>query len=118
MRGRTEYKPEYCETLIKYMSQGKSFVSFAGHINVGKRTIYDWVERYPEFSEAKQIAKAKCEEYYINLGLDMASGNLEKCNATAYVWLTKNILRWTDRLENTGNEQQPINITISKDDSN
>ena len=117
MRGRLEYKPEYCDELIKYMGQGKSFVSFAGHIGVGKRTIYDWVERYPEFSEAKQVAKAKCEDFYIALGLDMATGNLEKCNATAYVWLTKNILRWTDRAETQGSESQPINITISKDDS-
>ena len=112
------YKPEYCEELIRHMAGGKSFVSFAGHINVGKRTIYEWVEKYPEFKESKAIAKAKCEEYYINLGLDMATGNLEKCNATAYVWLTKNILKWTAKEQSQGDNQQPINITISKDDSN
>ena len=112
------YKPEYCQKLIDHMSSGKSFVSFAGTINVGKRTIYEWVERYPEFAQAKQVAKSKCQEYYENLGLDMATGNLEKCNATAYVWLTKNILKWTDKEQVQGYNQQPINITISKDDSN
>lgn len=112
------YKPEYCDELIKYMGEGKSFVSFAGHIGVGKRTIYDWVESHPEFKEAKAVAKAKCEEFYIRLGLDMATGSLEKCNATAYVWLTKNILRWTDRDQSSEVNQAPINITISKDDAN
>lgn len=109
------YKQEYCEELVRYMSGGKSFVSFAGHINVGKRTIYEWVEKYPEFKEAKDIAKAKCEEFYVNLGLDMAAGNLEKPNATAYVWLTKNILKWTDKEQAQEQERQPISINIVKD---
>ncbi len=113
-----KYKEEYCDELIRHMAKGHSFVSFAGHINVGKRTIYEWVEKYPDFAQAKEIAKAKCQEYYISLGLDMATGNLEKCNATAYVWLTKNILKWTDKEQSDVDNTQPINITISKDDGN
>ena len=99
------------------MSTGHSFVSFAGTINVGKRTIYEWVEKYPEFAAAKQIAKSKCEEFYINRLLDLGTGVAEKGNATSLIWLTKNILKWTDKEQSQGENSQPINITISKDDS-
>ena len=114
----TKYKPEYCQMLIEHMGQGMSFRSFAGTVSVGYQTCYDWVNKYPEFKEAKQIAQSKCEEFYNRLGIDMATGNIEKCNATSYVWLTKNILRWTDRDQSNGESSQPINITISKDNDN
>lgn len=112
------YKPEYCQKLIDHMATGHSFVSFAGTINVGKRTIYEWVEKHPEFAAAKQIAKSKCEEFYINSLLDLGTGVTEKGNATSLIWLTKNILKWTDKEQSQGENSQPINITISKDDSN
>ncbi len=111
------YKPEYCQLLIDHMSKGGSFVSFAGTINVGKRTIYEWVEKHPEFAEAKQVAKSKCEEFYINSLLALGNGVVEKGNATSLIWLTKNILKWTDKEQTQGENSQPINITISKDDS-
>ncbi len=117
MANQLLYKPEYCQLLIDHMSKGHSFVSFAGTINVGKRTIYEWVERYPEFAEAKAIAKSKCQEFYTSVLLDLGTGVIEKGNATALIWLTKNILKWTDKEQTQGDNSQPINITISKDDS-
>ena len=114
----TKYKPEYCQLLIEHMGNGMSFRSFAGTVNCGIRTIYDWCDLFPEFKVAKAIAQAKCEEYYTRLGIDMATGNIERPNATSYVWLTKNILKWTDKEQTQGDNHQPINITISKDDSN
>lgn len=114
----TKYKPEYCELLIKHMGQGLSFRSFAGEVSCGIRTIYDWCDKYPEFKSAKEIAVAKCELYYNRLGLDATVGTVDKFNATAYVWLTKNILKWTDKEQSQGDNQQPINITITKDDNN
>ena len=114
----SKYKPEYCQLLIDHMGRGLSFRSFAGTINVGRQTTYDWIQKHPEFKEAKDIGQAKCELFYTRLGLDMTVGELEKCNATTYVWLTKNILKWTDKEQSQSDNQQPINITISKDDSN
>ena len=113
----SKYKPEYCQLLIEHMSKGMSFRSFAGSISCGIRTIYDWCDRHPEFKEAKEVAQGKCETFYTNLGLDLATGVIEKGNATAFVWLTKNILKWTDKEQTQGDNSQPINITISKDDS-
>ena len=49
--------------------------------------------------------------------LDLGTGVIEKGNATALIWLTKNILKWTDKEQTQGDNSQPINITISKDDS-
>lgn len=48
----TKYKPEYCEQVIPFMSQGYSTKAFAGHIGVSLATVYNWMESEPEFLEA------------------------------------------------------------------
>lgn len=59
MSRKTEYKPELCEDLIEFMSTGMDFKAYAGHLGVGRQTLYDWCERHPAFAEAKEIARAK-----------------------------------------------------------
>ena len=111
----SKYKPEYCDMLIEHMGSGFSFRSFAGVIKCGIRTMYDWCDKHPEFKEAKEIAQASCHLYYERLGNDMSVGNIEKCNATAFVWMTKNILKWSDKEHTSAIDQQPINIKIVED---
>jgi hypothetical protein len=52
------YKPEYCDLVVEYMARGKSLTAFAGSIRQGKRTVYDWIEQFPEFAEAVERARA------------------------------------------------------------
>lgn len=58
------YKPEFCEQLIIHMSQGKSFETFGAKVNVTRKTLYKWVEKYKEFEEAKDIAFLKAMEFF------------------------------------------------------
>jgi hypothetical protein len=53
----SKYKPEYCEALIECLSEGHSIGGFAGKIRVGERTVFDWLDKHPEFAEAYEIAK-------------------------------------------------------------
>lgn len=53
-----KYKKEYTDLLIKHMSEGLSFESFAGLIGVARSTLYDWVDTIPEFAAAKEEACA------------------------------------------------------------
>lgn len=59
-----KYKPEYCEQLIDHMGSGLSFDSFGAVIKVATSTIYKWVEDFPEFKEAKDIATAASLMWY------------------------------------------------------
>lgn len=52
------YNPEFCEELIKHMSQGLSFESFAHVAKAGRSTLYLWVDVHPDFKEAKLQGEA------------------------------------------------------------
>jgi hypothetical protein len=49
--------PEYCEAVINYMSRGYSLSAFCGSILVERNTVYNWIKRHSEFSDA--VARAR-----------------------------------------------------------
>jgi hypothetical protein len=55
----TLYRPEYCEAVISFMSEGYDLTAFAGSISVSRDAVYDWMVRYPDFHHAVQVATAK-----------------------------------------------------------
>lgn len=48
----TDYKPEYCEQVIKLGMKGKSLEQIAGELGVRYSTLVRWREKHPEFSDA------------------------------------------------------------------
>lgn len=64
---RTLYKPEFCQMLIDHMAQGFSFRSFGAVVECGRSTLYDWVNEYEDFKNAKKIGEEKALQYYENL---------------------------------------------------
>ena len=54
----TEYRPEYCQLVIEFMSKGNSLTAFAGHILVGRETVYGWIRSRPDFSDACARARS------------------------------------------------------------
>jgi hypothetical protein len=55
----SKYKPEYCQQVIDTMSEGYSLTAFAGSITVAAETVYAWMERYADFSDAVARARAR-----------------------------------------------------------
>lgn len=53
--GPKVYKPEYCDDLIKYMSQGKSNLELAAKLGITEKTFYDWRKRFPDFGDAYDL---------------------------------------------------------------
>jgi hypothetical protein len=51
------YKPEYCEAVIDFMSEGYDLTAFAGSIRVSRRTVYEWMDAHADFSHAVEIAR-------------------------------------------------------------
>jgi hypothetical protein len=54
----SEYRVEHCQLVIEFMGQGYSLTAFAGHIRVARDTVYEWVKRHSEFSDAVSRARA------------------------------------------------------------
>ena len=54
----SEYRPEYCELVLERMAQGISLTGFAGSIRVARATVYEWIARHREFSDAVARARA------------------------------------------------------------
>ena len=68
-RGRpTDYKPEYCETVINAGRLGKSKTWMAGSIGVTRETLDDWAKANPEFSDAMHNALISSQMWWEDAG--------------------------------------------------
>lgn len=113
------YKPEYCEALIKHMSEGLSFETFCLTIGVSYDTPWEWAKVHPDFSEAKKIAVAACQMYWEKLGRDHIlnesfGGNQgsKSLNASAWIFNMKNRFRWRDKQPDEEVQTQ-VNVNVS-----
>lgn len=106
----TKYKPEYCDMLIEHMSQGLSYETFAAVLSVSLDSLYEWEHKHPLFSEAKKEGRQKQRMTFEKIGMNAALGKIKDFNATAYVWLSKNMLGWRDKqdIEISGKDGGPI----------
>lgn len=95
----SKYKKKYCEELIKHMSLGFGFDSFAADVSVHKDTLYEWAKQHKEFSDAKKLGQAKCLKYWERIGILGASGKLKGFNPVAYIFNMKNRFGWSDKTD-------------------
>lgn len=106
-KGRpTKFKKEYCEGLIKHMSGGLSFDTYAAVIEVNPDTLYEWLKKHKNFSEAKKLASIKRNLFVENayramaIGLPLEfNGKVCKPNTVGMIYWTKNTLGWSDKVE-------------------
>ena len=97
----TDYKPEYCEQLIRHMSKGFPYETFAGEIGVCRKTIYNWEEDHPEFLYAKNIGKEQSYAALMKLGMGGMTGQFKNFNATVWIFMMKNMCGWRDKQDVT-----------------
>lgn len=65
----TLYRPDYDEMLIKHMSSGLSFESFAGLIGVCDETIRTWTKVNASFHDARRRGTQACRLFWEQLGV-------------------------------------------------
>ncbi len=53
----SEYKPEYVEQVEKLCQLGATDIEMADFFGISVATLYRWSLKYPEFCEAKKVAK-------------------------------------------------------------
>ena len=52
------YDPAYCEKVVELGRIGKSIEQICFQLNTPVRTLYEWRDRHPEFSQALEDAKS------------------------------------------------------------
>lgn len=123
-KGRpSKYKPEYCEQLIEHMSNGYSFDSFAGVVEVNQDTLHEWTKVHEDFSESKKIAFSKSQIFWEKIGIDNIVNTSESfgegqsisktLNASAWIFNMKNRFKWKDK-QPEENDQININFTLAE----
>jgi hypothetical protein len=75
---KSEYKPDYCQQIVDYMSQGYSVGSFGAHIGVTKTTIYEWFNVHPEFEEAHELGKQMAMKFFETMLMSSMTGTIPK----------------------------------------
>jgi transposase-like protein len=60
----TKYDPAYCEMVVALGKQGKSIEQICYDLNTPVRTLYEWRDRYEEFSQALEDAKCFEQAYW------------------------------------------------------
>ena len=79
--------------LIEHMREGNSFISFCARHSIPRRTAYNWLEKHPEFKEAKEIGDKEAQSWWEDLGRTLAL----KGNSAVYIFNMKNRFGWTDK---------------------
>lgn len=105
-KGPSKYRKDFHpEDYIRWSEQGKTLAQIAFAWKVDRDTIHEWKKRHSEFSDAVKRGRQVAEAWYMNLGqaamLGQASVEGKKINVNLgfYCWLTKNMFRWTDKVE-------------------
>lgn len=96
------YKPEYCERLVTWMSEGNPFETFGTEIGVCRDTLYEWATKHPEFSYAKKRAHDAALKWWMTLGKGLATNKI-KGNSAVWIFTMKNMFHWKDSVEMTQN---------------
>lgn len=102
--------------LVKHMSQGYSFISFAAIVDVCEDTVYEWAKVHEEFSEAKKRGLVKNRLVTEKTLVDGANGRIPGFNATAAIFALKNRFphEWRDRTEVA--QSGEVTIKMTEDD--
>lgn len=118
MSGRpSEFKPEYCDEVIKLMSQGALDYNIASKWGISRKTFWRWKNEIPEFSEAYDIGFEKCEEWWAEWGKKGMQGEIKGFNFMAWQSFMNNKFKWTQK--NDGSTQINIgNMNVLSSKSN
>lgn len=80
------YKPEYCADLIQHLKEGFSLASFGATLGekygdkfaVCRDTIFDWLNNYPDFSDAYATGRQFAMKFYETVGKSGMTGQLRR----------------------------------------
>lgn len=114
----SKYKSEYCEMLLQHMKDGFMFDTFAAVIEVNIDTLYEWVKRHPEFSDALKNGRVRELYWYEKTGKAAILGKIPNFNAAVYCFHMKNKFKWADKVEVEQTNNDKVTISYKLIDGN
>ncbi len=107
-----EYRPEYCEKLIEWMKEGRSFGTFGTTIDVVETTLNEWVIRHPAFAVAKIKGREMERLWWETVARASSTGKMKNVAQAVMIFSMKNKFPrdYNDRrqIELTGTEGGPV----------
>lgn len=67
---QNDYRFEYDDLIIDLFSKGKSLADFCVEVKCGRKTVFRWIERYPNFSKAYEYARECAKAYRDKFAID------------------------------------------------
>lgn len=105
-----KYKPWMDAAIVKVAEEGGLVAKMCRKIGIGSRvTFYKWLNEYPTFGQAYEAAQLASLEFYEDLLLKGATGQLDKFNFNAVISILNNKFR-SDYSRSTHGSNTEINI--------
>lgn len=102
-----KYRKEFCDLLISHMEKGLSFYSFGAVADVTEHTLFDWVERYPDFGEAKRKGELKSLKSWETIGINGMLGKIKGWNPVSWIFVGKCRFRKYGYRDHAPEEEKP-----------
>lgn len=95
----TKYQADFHPVdYIALCEKGYSQAQVCAAWSIDGDTLVEWTKKFPEFSAACKIGRKKKEAWYTNFGMMMAAGKVKGGNVAAWIWLSKQVCGWQDRI--------------------
>jgi len=91
----TNYRPEYCEMVIPLLKEGMSIEEIGLELDVGYTTIYEWMDRHPEFAQAIKRGREFSKAWWLRNGRTQLEN--DKFSSTLWYMNMKNRFGWSDK---------------------
>jgi transposase len=108
----TKYKKIYAKRLVDLMREGASIEEVCYELNIGKQTLYDWVEKYPEFSDAKKRGVELSKAWWMRQGRTKLEN--KNFNYTGWYMNMKNRFGWSDKTVNENKNTEVHKVDLDK----
>lgn len=95
----TKYKKEFCQIAIDEMAKGFSKEAVAGILGIAKDTLYNWIKKHKEFSDAIKKGEALSLLQWEKIGMAGTLGKTQNFSAASWIFNMKNRHGWKDKQE-------------------
>ena len=104
----SEYKEHFGQEIIGLMATGLSLTAAAADLGFHRDTMYDWGKKFPEFSDALKMGRAKRQLFLERRLLDARAAPV----VTSSIFALKNAAPddWRDKHEVDSNQTVTINV--------
>jgi hypothetical protein len=118
----TKYYKEMCNKLPDMFKNGESVVEVCVNLEIHIDTFYDWIKKYPKFSDAYKRGRMLSQAWWEKLGRGAAAG-LAGGHPAYFIFQMKNRFRknlsethpeidtrWVDKIENENNNTSKVEL--------